>query len=218
MLLTFDNKYDGSKYIAVSSHVLFPREPFGIWVYIDTPQDENLTTRYGIDFQDMEHHMSLRFGIQDHIERLGENRVLIERRVPKRTWTYQQIDLAEAFTQAGWKMPSFQGTTFNRVNADFRTVEISLFMEADGAQEDVRVYFGPIIQDGYRVKTTILMAETLDDPRGYYVRLAEAYEIERNYPRALSALERALEYSPFDPFILRWIEDINAHLGKERPR
>ena len=115
-------------------------------------------------------------------------------------------------------MPSFQRTTFNRVNADFRTVDISLFMEADGAQEDVRVYFGPIVQDGYRVKPTILMAETLDDPRGYYVRLAEGYEIERNYHLALSALERAMEYSPVDPFILRRMEEIDAYLGMERSR
>ena len=90
---------------------------------------------------------------------------------------------------------------------------MSLFLSSDGTADGARAYFGPVVQEDFQVDPETLMGETLDDLVGYYVRLSERYLVQRNYGRALAALERARELAPGDPDISARIDEISAHLA-----
>jgi hypothetical protein len=209
--LALDGDYPGTKSIALDSLILMPRSPFGIWVYAGTAADRG--TQYGIEFLDGERRLTLRFGERYHVEHLSDGHLIIERSVPSGTWTYQQIDLVELYEQAGWDLPAFQPLVYRNVDADFRALTMSLFLSSDGTADGARAYFGPVVQEDFQVDPETLMGETLDDLVGYYVRLSERYLVQRNYGRALAALERARELAPGDPDISARIDEISAHLA-----
>jgi cytochrome c-type biogenesis protein CcmH/NrfG len=59
------------------------------------------------------------------------------------------------------------------------------------------------------------MADTLNDPAGYYQRLGLAYEEQRNAARALEAYRRALDFAPGDAEILASIDRIKERIAGE---
>lgn len=216
VMLAFDEQSPGPKSVSLYSFILIPRTPFGIWVYPDVALESR--AQYGIEFEDGERRLTLRFGTHDHVDRVSDQHVIIERPVPVHRWTYQEIDLSSLYQQAGWDLPSSRPLVYRNVDADFRAVDMSLFLTSDGTADDARVYFGPLKQDSFQVKPEILMAETLNDPVGYYVRLSERYASERNYARALLVIERAQELAPGDAAISVRIDEIKALLRMEKPQ
>jgi hypothetical protein len=216
VLLALDPQYPGPKVVAINSFILVPYTPFGVWVYVDAPSGS--AAQYGIEFGDHDHVLTLRFGARDQMEQVSDGHVMIERAVPVGVWSYQEIDLIGLYRQAGWEPPPFQPLEYRRIDADFRAVDMSFFLTSDGTADEARVHFGPIEQAGYKVRPETLMAETLSDPAGYYVRLAERYVAERNYTRALDALERAQGYAPSDVTISSRIDEIYTHLEGENRR
>jgi hypothetical protein len=213
VMLASSSQSPGPASVALHSFVLLPRTPFGIWVYAE-PAAEG-AAQFGVEFADGERRLALRFGARDGVERVSDQTAIVERSVPAGKWTYQQIDPIGLYQQVGWELPPFRPMVYRNVDADFRTVDMSLFLSSDGTSEDARVYFGSIEQQDLQVKPEALMAETLSDPAGYYARLAERYVTERNYVRAAAALERALELEPASATISARLDEIEALLGAE---
>jgi hypothetical protein len=213
VLLELNGPQRGPAHLALNSVVLMPRESFGIWVYPDVPQESGV--EYGLGFQADNRTLILRFGTEARIERISEDSVIIERSVPTQTWTYQEIDLARLYQNIGWDLPDLEPHVYRRIDADLRTLDLSLFLSTDGVKDRAGVYFGPIEQEEFGVAPETLMAETLNDPAGYFVRLSERYIADRNYARALEALERAWELSPGDQPISDRMEALRHNLERD---
>jgi hypothetical protein len=214
--LRLDGQHPGPKSVALNSFILVPPTPFGIWVYADGVSDG--AAQYGIEFTDDARSLILRFGTRQHVEHISDRRVVVERPAMPGTWTYQEIDLPGLYRQAGWDLPPLKPVVYRQVDADFRAVNMSLFLSSDGTADGAQVCFGPLQQDGFEVKPETLMAETLSDPVGYYLRLSERYTSERNYARALVVLERALAIVPGDAAISGRIDEIKALLSTVKSR
>jgi hypothetical protein len=193
--LTLQARDTGASWAAVENLVTFPANPFGIWVYPDPPLDNSSSVIYGLEIDDGDHRLWFVFGPQDYTGSVGGNHHVVSRIVPSRTWSLQQIDVVSAYAEAGWDFPVLERADYRGLSADFRLVNLRLFLLVDGSRDTHQARFGPIEQNDYRIKPEVLMAETLDDPTGYYTRLADVYREERNYSRALQAYERALDFS-----------------------
>jgi len=210
LMLALEDQYAGPKRLALDTLIPMPRSPLGIWVHADAAPASG--TQYGIEFLEDARRLTLRFGERHQVERPSKGHVILERPVPAGTWSYQEIDLEALYQQAGWDLPvPFQPVVYRNVDADFRTLTMSLFLSSGGTADGTRVYFGPVVQEEFQLDPETLMAETLEDPVGYYFRLAERYVAERNYGRALAVLERARELAPDDAAISARIDEINAH-------
>jgi uncharacterized membrane protein len=212
VLLATGSQSPGPRSVALHSVVLVPRSPFGIWVYREPVSED--AARVGIEFADGDRRLALRFGARNGVEQVSGQVAIVERSVPAGRWTYQEIDILGLYRQVGWELPPLRPAVYRNVDADFRTVDMSLFLSSAGTEE-ARAYFGPIEQDDFEVEPEALMAETLDDPAGYYVRLSERYVSERNYLRAVTALERALELEPGDAAVSARLDEIEALLKAE---
>jgi tetratricopeptide (TPR) repeat protein len=95
---------------------------------------------------------------------------------------------------------------------DARVLQLSLLLAAEDAPEST-AYFGSVLQDQARVDPQTWMADSLGDPAGYYRRLAEAYEADHNYARALEAYRQALDYAPHSTEIMSDIERLREWIA-----
>lgn len=215
LTLTLDADDKGLNRVALESVITFPLHPFGIWVYSEPPAEVLSSVAYGLEIDDGEHQLWVLFGSQEYAGPLEEGQYVINYTVPSRTWVYQEIDVLAAYAEAGWPLPALRPTTYRDLDMDFRLVHLRLLLAADGPVDDLQAYFGPIEQDNYRVEPQTLMAETLDDPTSYYIRLAESYVRGRNYSRALEAYQRALHYSPDNSQARDGMERVRQRLAGE---
>lgn len=209
--LRLNHTFPGETYVLISSSVLFPSKPFGIWVYVDDSVARAPSAQVGLEINDGQRHLWFLFVPGESTGPVPDNTVK-EFAVPVNTWVFQTIDLATIYAQAGWTLPPLEQTFYRGLSADFRMIDLSLFLMGTGSQQDVRAYFGPIEQDHYRIAPETLMAETLADPAGYYARLGAGYRENHNYDRALTAYERAQEFAPSDPDISEQIEQLKLIL------
>lgn len=176
--------------IGLENWIIFPDRPFGLWVYAE-PRS---ALTYGIELDDGTHRLQILFDRRNSSE-VANGTLILNRSVPEGQWSYQVIDFPSIYAQAGWPTPAPTPSVYRTINADLSLVMLHLFASSPGGQGDAQAYFGPIVQD-YGVNSQALMASTLDDPVGYYMRLADSYVQERNYGRAIEAYQRALVYAP----------------------
>lgn len=214
---------------ALQSQIIFPAKPFGIWVYVPRPTEGSPSVRYGLEINDGQHRLWVLFSAQasekstattttNHNDAVADSQYIINRPVPPCTWIYQEIDLTTAYAEAGWDLPELKWSAYRGLGVDLRLVNLRLFLASDASHSDLQAFFGPIVQDDYRRAPQTLMAETLDDPTAYYLRLAITYIRGRNYTRALAAYHRALQFSPNNQEILHHIDEIVPYLGEEERR
>lgn len=218
LMLTLNATREGSNRVALDTWIVFPTKPFGIWVYSDSVPDDSASVLYGLEIADAQHRLWFLFNAPGHSVPPTAERHIIHRNIAPRVWTYQEIDLVSAYAEAGWFLPPLKRTSYRGLDIDLRTVNLRLFLAVNGSQGKLQAYFGPIEQDNYRIEPKTLMAETLDDPAGYYIRLAESHIRSRNYSRALEAYQRALQYSPNNSLVIDGIERIKQHLTGENPQ
>jgi uncharacterized membrane protein len=203
----------GLNRVVLQSLVPFPLQPFGIWVYSDPPKEDPSSVAYGLEIDDGDRRVWFLFGSTDYAGPLEEGQCVINRIVPPRTWVYQEIDVPAAYAEAGWSLPDLKPAVYRGLDVDLRLVHLGLLLAADGAQGDLQAYFGPIEQKDYQIEPQMLMAETFDDPAGYYIRVAESYIRGRNYSLALEAYQRALEFSPGAPRAVDGFDQVLQHLA-----
>ena len=193
--LTLEASDEGQNRVALESWIVFPSTPFGIWIYLDPPSDVQGSVAYGLELDDGQHTLRFQYGAHSRSERIADGEYVIHQTVPAHTWVLQEVDFAAAYAQAGWQLPDLKPTTYKGMDTALRMVFLRIYLAADGPRNEPLVaHFGPIEQDYYRVTPQTLMAETLDDPAGYYIRLAESYSQGRNYGHALQANQRALDF------------------------
>lgn len=190
--------------------ISLPPKPFGLWVY--SPPTEGVD--YGVELDDGDHRLRVLFGRQSGSGLSEEGVYVIRRTVPSSQWLYEEIDASAAFAQAGWPLPSLRRANFRGLNTDWRLIDFSLFLSAD-APTGVSALFGPIEQPEYFTEPRTLMAESLNDPAGHYLRLGDVYLDDHNYGRALEAYQRALEFAPGQARALTGIEQARRGLAGE---
>jgi hypothetical protein len=185
--------------IVAQNLITFPREPFGIWIYVDPIKgSQDLSSAAcGVEIDDGQHQLWFLFGFPDDAVSFSQgDRYILKQPVTPGKWSYQEIDVLAAYTEAGWSLPDLRPTTYRGLDTALRLVDLSLFLIADDTGEHVRVYFGPIEQDDYRIEPHVLMAESFSEPGEHYLRLAESYVQGRNYAKAWEAYQRALQFCP----------------------
>jgi len=201
-------------HIALANLILFPKESFGIWLH---PPVSNPALAYGLEILTTDQRpkrLWMLFGPQDYTGPVDDGIHVLNYFAPEKTWTYQEVDLQAAFAQAGWPLPPLRPTLVRNISIDARQIELRLlFISQDPAINTVT--FGPIQQEGYRIPPQRLMTETLNDPAGYYQRLARSYLNKRNSELALEAYQRALDYDPGNTDILANITLIKQILHEE---
>jgi hypothetical protein len=199
LVFTLSPTIDTLNTMRLRTPIIFPREPFGIWVYSDPAHSgrDLSTVAWGLEIDDKDHRLWFLFGSENCDVTLEEETFIVRRTVPPGSWTYQEIDVAGAYAAAGWTLPAFRPTYHRGLEANLRLVELSLFLIADDfeGRKPVRVYFGPIEQD-YQLSPQILMKETFSDPSTHYLRLADSYLRSRNAAKAGEAYRQAQQFSP----------------------
>jgi hypothetical protein len=191
--LTLDAQSAGANRVSLRSLVILPLNPFGVWVYWDPPEGTPSSIAYGLEIDDGQHQLWFLFGSQDCAELVDDEAYVVTLDVPFRRWSLQQIDVPAAYAEAGWRLPEPRAALYRGLDLDLRLVQVSLFLAAHGPAGERQAHFGPIVQDDYRVEPRALMAETLDDPAAYYLRLVELYSRDRNSVRASEAGQRAIQ-------------------------
>lgn len=195
--LVLQAKKEGLNRIDVQNWINIPTTPFGIWLFWDPRIEDPGSVAYGLEIDDGKHLLWFLFGSSDYSEILVPEQHIVHQTIPPRTWVFSEIDIPAAYDEAGWEFPDLkQAPGYRGLDIDLRMVNLRLFLAANGPRDSsLEAYFGPIEQEGYQIRPQALMAETLDDPAGYYERLAGFYERSRNYGRALEAYRRALQFS-----------------------
>jgi hypothetical protein len=181
--------------------ITFPREPFGIWAYVDPiERSENPpSVAWGLEIDDGQHQLWFLFGLHGDAKNFSEeDRYIIEQPVTPGKWSYQEMDVLAAYTEAGWSLPDLRPTTYRGLDTDLRLVDLNLFLITDGlrGQDRVRVYFGPIEQADYCIDPRVFLAESFSEPGEHHLRLAESYVQGRNYTKAWEAYRRAFQFCP----------------------
>jgi len=208
---------EGLNRIALQNWINLPTSPIGIWLYWNPPKEDPASVAYGLEIDDGKHLLWFIYGPSDYSEPPAEGQYIIYQSIPPRTWVHREIDIPAAYAQAGWQLPALsQAPGYRGLDIDLRMVNLRLFLAADGPRDSsLEAYFGPIEQEGSWIKPQTLMAETLDDPAGYYGRLASFYEQSRNYGRALQAYQRALLFLPDNLELMSEIERLAQYADPE---
>jgi hypothetical protein len=196
---------------SLSNSFLHPGVPFGMWLY---PPVASFSSAYGLDVFDGTNRLWILFGPQRYTGSIPDGVHVLQRIVPARTWTYQEIDLDAAYAEAGLSLPPLSPTFYHGLDIDARVIRLGLFFTTDRSATG-EALFGPIVQSNDRPTPQSLMAETLSDPAGYYARLGKEYELQRNHALALEAYQNALRFTPGDKGILTTIEGLKRLLAGE---
>jgi len=211
--IRLDTSDHGYKWAAVQNLVLFPQKPFDIWLYLDPAQQHAADTAYGVEFNDGEHRLWILYGGADYTGNAPEGVRILQRRMPVGVWTLQEIDLPALYAEAGWDPPPFEPAVYRGLDADFPLMWLRLMVATSGdSGKVVSATFGPLEHD-YRVAPQDRMAQILNDPAGFYLRLARAHAQDRNYQRAIEAYQEALRFSPGNAEALQGLERVREHLN-----
>ncbi len=199
------NDYGGAGRVRLITDVPVPREPFGMWIFLDGTSP---TVERGLEIRDeRDRRLTFLFGTRDYAEFRVEDHYVIERVIPVNTWVYEEFDLPSAYAQAGWDLPPFVRVNNRSVEADFRLVSLGFFTDNESSQDNTRLLVSAIQQD-YRISPEELMTEIFDDPAAYYVRLGDYYRLSHNDERARQAYLRALYYAPDNNIIRQQLETL----------
>ena len=204
----------GIKTASLQSQIIFQYNPFAIWLYLDPAVASATGTEYGLEFDDGLHRLRILFdpdgsASSDTATRDSRGTRVVRRSIPAGTWHRAEIDLPALYAEAGWDPPPFVPALHRGVDAHFQVMQFRMLFEtASQGEADLAVAFGPIEQD-YRVEPKQRMAQTLDNPAGFYLSLAQTHVRDRNYRRALEAYQQALQWAP---------ESIDARTGIEQVR
>jgi hypothetical protein len=199
--LAMDTETPGIKTASLQNQIVFQHEPFAIWLYLDPAVASATDTEYGLEFDDGERRLRILFDADQGTSRdtvpLDSATTRVARLViPAGTWSRTEIDLPALYAEAGWDPPPLVPAVHRGVDAHFQLMQFRLLVEtASQGEADLVVAFGPIEQD-YRVEPQQRMAQTLDNPAGFYLRLAQTHVRDRNYRRALEAYQQALRWAP----------------------
>ncbi len=213
--LTLQATADESRQVALQSEVHLPRAPLGLWVYSDSPASQAGEVVYGLEVDDGQRRLRFAFAAQPQRQEPQEDLYVVQRVVPLRRWVYQEIDVPAAYAAAGWDEPPLEPAVYRGLDVDLRLVRLRLLLAAGAAEGVVQAYFGPLVQPVELLSPEERMAETLDDPACYYLRLAACYERQRNDGRALEAYQRALMFAPDEREALEGVRRLTP--GAERP-
>jgi tetratricopeptide (TPR) repeat protein len=179
------------------------------------PDSEDPRVEYGLEVDDGVHRLRILFGSRDSIERLSDGTVVIRQSAALHQWSDQTVDLSSIYGQIGWTLPPLVHDIYRGLDTDLRLVLLRLVLSVNGRQGNWQAYFGPITQPDYSPDPRTLMAETLDNPGDYYVRLAEFYVRGRNYALALEAYRTALEYAPDSSRARDGLKSVEQRLTEE---
>ncbi len=193
------------------TNFLYPGVPFGIWFY---PPGGGGSEAYGLDIFDGANRLRMLFGPDPYVGPVDEAVHIIQRTVPAGAWTFQEIDLAAAYAEAGLSLPGLRRTRYRGLDIEAQLLELRLFFTNDQSKAR-EVFFGPIVQGDDHLVPQELMADTLNDPAGYYQRLGRTYEDQNNFARALEAYQAALPFAPEDKDILASIEALEQQFSGE---
>ncbi len=202
------SRFGGPKRVMMYNISPFPRQVFGFWVYRPAGND---SPQCGMEIRDnLNRKITFAFCTEgqsaDSDRTVDDMSIVIQRPGPMNQWTYEEFDLPALYAEVGWDLPPLSYTSHRNILAAFRLVRIGLFVTATDPQADATtVFFSTINQPGYQLDPKTLMAETLNDPAGYYTRLAAYYISTRNYDQAKEAYDQALRYAPDDTAILEGI-------------
>ncbi len=202
-------------HIALQSLILFPVEPFQIQIHPDYA-DPQFT--YGLEFQDGQHRLRFLFGGENSVILLPDDTVEIRQSLPLHQWSEQIIDLRSVYSQIGWALPPLVHQVYRGLSADLRLVTVRLVFSVKGKPGSWQAYFGSITQPDYNPDPKGLMAETLDNPADYYVRIAQFYIRNRDYARALDAYRTALEFTPSYGPALDGIKSVQQQMAGEEQK
>ena len=202
----------GERRVDLQNWIVFPSEPFAIWVYAD-PANNLASVAYGVEIRDRTHRLQFLLGDQDSEGMTGDGTYVIRRRIVAPGWSRQVIDVPAAFARAGWSVPTLELATYRDLDTALSLASIHLILVNQGAPVKLQAYFGPIEQD-YAVNPRTLMAQTLDNPTGYYLRLGQWHIHNRNYARAVESYQRVLEFSPQNSEALNGIERAKIALAE----
>ncbi len=207
---SLDTTQTGRAWATLQNQVTFLYRPFNVWLYYDPSLLGASEVAYGLEISDGTHQVWVLFGPNPYTGSAPANTYVIQHTLPVATWVRQEIDLQALYAEAGWPLPPFVPTVFRNVEADFQLIWLRLMVtgRSDSAQPLV-AEFGPIEQD-YTTTPQDRMAQILDDPAAYYVRLGETYERDRNFDRAQEAYEQALDFEPDNTAALAAIEQLKA--------
>jgi hypothetical protein len=211
--ISLDSDPQGREWAALQSLILYQQKPFGIWLNLDPLIAETSGVAYGLEFDDGVHRLWVLFGARDYTGDFPDGVHIVHRRIPVGAWTYQEIDLPALYAGAGWESPPFRPAVFGQVDADFQLLWLRL-MVTTGTETtgQISAHFGPIEQD-YRLSPQTRMAQTLDDPGDFYLRLAQRHVRDRNYLRALETYQQALNFSPENSEALEGIQQMRQLLS-----
>jgi uncharacterized membrane protein len=216
--ITLDTSSPGYKWTALQNLITYQHKAFGIWLYVDPTLENRSDVAYGLEFDDGEHRLWLLFGAEEYAGGAPDGVRIVQRSLPVGTWIYQEIDLPVLYAGAGWEPPPFKPAVFRGLDADFQLLWLRLMVAATAdTGEEISAYFGPFEQD-YHVTPQLRMAQALDDPAAYYIRLAQTHSRDRNYLRALEAYEQALWFSPYSTEALEGIEQVRQQLDRRSGR
>jgi hypothetical protein len=196
LVLALQPDDEGYGQVSLSNWVPMPREPIGIWIYATPPADKASNVAYGVEIDDGQHRLWTLFGSAPYAAPSMENTHIIFHEVPELTWLRAEIDIEAGFREAGWSIPPYTYVNYRGLDGYMRMVTFRLILVARESKGSLQAAFGPIEQTGYRIPPESLMAETLDEPAQYYMRLAEEHVRNRNYDRALAAYRQALAFMP----------------------
>lgn len=213
LTIKLDTSYPGYKWAAVQNLIVFPQRPFGVWLYLDPALQDARDVAYGLEFNDGEHRLWVLYGTQDYAGSAPDGVRILRRWLPAGAWSLQEIDLPALYAEAGWDPPPFAPAVYRGLDADFQLVWLRLMIATPAETRQVpSAYFGPIEYE-YQMDPQDRMAQILDDPADFYVRLARAQAQDRNYWRALEAYQQALRFSPGNAEALEEMQQLREHLS-----
>ncbi len=194
LALAVDPKGSGLGVTSVAVQTIFPARAFGVWLYADSALANSPLAAYGIELDDSQHVVRYQIGALNDTPSSASTQNYQRLNLPPDQWSYVEIDPSAVYTQQGWQLPTLQ-QSFRDLNSAVRPLTIRFFAAAGSNQGPITAYFGPIQQADYGPAPETLMAETLNNPAEYYVRLGDMYLQQRNDRRAVEAYQQALGYS-----------------------
>jgi hypothetical protein len=182
-------------WVSMYNWSIFPSNTLSIPLYYQAPATGSI--EYGLEFSDDTRSLRILFQPDPPPNVILENDATIYRFIEPNTWTTYTIDVAALYQEVGWELPQVRRVAYRELNIDLRTIDVALYFAANGVGEEISAVFGAIQQD-YYVPPRTLMAEALDDPTRYFVRLGDLYMQDNNFEQATEAYRKALNYSPYD--------------------
>jgi uncharacterized membrane protein len=165
----------GERYYGIEARMPFPMQAFTLpWL---TDPDQPAGARATLEIDD------------------GTNIKIIDLAPTNGAWQTIEISLPAIYRAEGWELPPLKRAVYRGLELPWRLVTLRLLLTVDAdTPGPVQAYFGGITQGDYQFAPQTFMAETLADPRRYYVRLGDELFGDGIFRRAATAYQRALDY------------------------